>query len=115
MTEQNNPVDVGKVQIAKYKEPVEQLFTAFRYRGQQRSLPELMLQLDPEEKYVMSNVERDTYLAIREGMQVFQAIADLLGDKIGLKQKLISTPRRRWTSSLRLWASSAASPWITPT
>lgn len=92
MTEQNNPVDIGNEQISKYKDPVEQLITAFRYRGMQHSLPELLLQLDPEEKYVMSNVERDTYLAIREGMQVFQAIADLLGEKVGLKQKLIATP-----------------------
>jgi AAA+ superfamily predicted ATPase len=92
MTEQNNPVDIGKEQLAKHKEPVEQLFTMFRYGGKQYSLPELMLQLDPEEKYVMSNVERDTYLAIREGMQVFKGVVELLADKVGLKQKLISTP-----------------------
>lgn len=92
MVEQNNPVDLGKEELAKYKEPVEQLFTMFRYGGKQHSLPDLMLQLDPEEKYVMSNVERDTYLAIREGMQVFQGVADLLSDKVGLKKKLISTP-----------------------
>lgn len=92
MTEQNNPVDIGAEQIAKYKAPVEQLLTGFRYRGQAHSLPELLLQLDPNEKYVMSNVERDTYLAIREGMQVFQAVVDLLSDKVGLKQKLIAMP-----------------------
>ena len=91
MTEQNNPVDLGKEELAKYKSPVEQLFTSFRYGGKQHSLPELMLRLDPEEKYVMSNVERDTYLAVREGMQVFQGVADLLSDKVGLKKKLIST------------------------
>jgi AAA+ superfamily predicted ATPase len=92
MTEQNNPVDLGKEQLAKYKGPVEQLFTTFRYGGKQHSLPELILRLDPEENYVLSNVERDTYLAIREGMQVFRGMTDLLADKVGLKQKLIATP-----------------------
>ncbi len=92
MNEQNNPVDVGKEHIKKYKDDVEGVFTAYRYGGKTHSLPELLLQLDPDERYVMSNVERGTYLAIREGMQVFKCVADLLSDKIGLKQKLISTP-----------------------
>ena len=83
MNEQNNPVDIGKEQIAEYKDPVEDLLTTFRFSGKQQSLPDLMLKLDPDEKYVMSNVERDTYLAIREGMQVFQKITDLLADKVG--------------------------------
>ncbi len=47
----------------------------------------------------MSNVERDTYLAIREGMQVFQGITELLSDKIGLRQKLISTPSSELTGN----------------
>lgn len=92
MTEHNNPVDLGKEQLAKYKKPVEELLTAFQYKGKPQALPDLLLKLDPEEDYIMSNVERDTYLAIREGLQVFKAIADLLGEKIGLKQKLIATP-----------------------
>ncbi len=92
MNEQNNPVDVGKEQIEKYKKDVEGIFTTYRYGGKTHSLPQLLLDLDPDERYVMSNVERDTYLAIREGMQVFKGIADLLSDKVGLKQKLISTP-----------------------
>ncbi len=122
MTEQNNPVDIGPDQIARYKEPVEQLFTGFRYRGTSHSLPDLMLQLDPDERYVMSNVERDTYLTIREGMQVFEAIADLLGDKVGLKQKLISTPSSSLSGNEELnhlrsfchdFATFAASTYIT--
>ncbi len=92
MNEQNNPVDVGKEHIVKYKAPVEDVFTAYRFGGKQHSLPDLMLKLDPDEKYVMGDVERDTYLAVREGMQVFKCVADLLSDKVGLKQKLISTP-----------------------
>lgn len=99
MNEQNNPVDVGKDQIAKYKEPVEELFTSYRFGGKTQSLPELMLKLDPNEKYVMSNVERDTYLAIREGMQVFQCVTELLSDKIGLRQKLIATPSSQLTGN----------------
>ena len=92
MSEQNNPVDVGKEQIERYKDPVEDIFTAYRFGGKQHSLPELMLKLDPDEKYVMSNIERDTYLAIRGGMQVLKCVVDLLADKVELKQKLISTP-----------------------
>ena len=99
MHEQNNPVDVGKDQIARYKEPVEELFTSYRFGGKTRSLPELMLKLDPDEKYVMSNVERDTYLAIREGMQVFHCVTDLLSEKVGLKQKLIATPTSELTGN----------------
>ena len=102
MNEQNNPVDIGKNQITPYKDEIEDLFTTYRFRGKQHSLPELMLQLDPDEKYVMSNVERDTYLAIREGMQVFKALADLLSDKVGLKKKLIETPTSELTGNREL-------------
>lgn len=99
MHEQNNPVDVGKDQITRYKEPVEELLTSYRFGGKTQSLPELMLTLDPDEQYVMSNVERDTYLAIREGMQVFQCVSELLSDKIGLKQTLIVTPTSELTGN----------------
>ena len=91
MNEQNNPIDIDKKRLQTYKDEIEELFTTYRYGGKQHSLPELMLQLDPDEKYVMSNVERDSYLAIREGMQVFKAFGDLLSDKVGLKKKLIET------------------------
>lgn len=43
MTEQNNPIDIGREQIEKFKEPVERLFTSYRFGGRQQSLPELML------------------------------------------------------------------------
>ena len=91
MNEQNNPVDIDKELLQKHKNDIEELFTSYRYGGKQHSLPELMLRLDPDEKYVMSNVERDSYLAIREGMQLFKALGDLLADKVGLKKKLIET------------------------
>jgi len=92
MNEQNNPVDIGKEQLAKFKSSIEEILTTFRFGGKQYSLPDLLLKLDPEEDYVMSNLERDTYLAVREGMQVFSAVTDLLAEKVGLKQLLISTP-----------------------
>ena len=92
MNEQNNPVDIGKEQLAKFKSSIEEILTIFRFGGKQYSLPDLLLKLDPEEDYVMSNLERDTYLAVREGMQVFSAVTDLLAEKVGLKQLLISTP-----------------------
>ncbi len=92
MTEQNNPVDIGKEQTEKYKDPVEQIFTSYRFGGKLRSLPDLMLQMDPDEKYVMSYAEHDTYITIREGMQVFQSVSALLSDKTGLKKKLIEIP-----------------------
>lgn len=102
MNEQNNPVDVGKDQIARYKEPVEDLLTSYRFGGKTHSLPELMLSLDPDEQYVMSNVERDTYLAIREGMQVFECLTALLAEKAGLKQKLIATPTSELTGNAEI-------------
>ncbi len=40
MHEQNNPVGVGKDQIRKYKEPVEELLTSYRFGGKTQSLPE---------------------------------------------------------------------------
>ncbi len=92
MNEQNNPVDIGKEQLAKFKRSIEEIVTTFRFGGKQYSLPDLLLKLDPEEEYVMSNLERDTYLAVREGMQLFSATTDLLAEKVGLKQLLISTP-----------------------
>ncbi len=102
MNEQNNPVDIGKEQLGRFKDDVEDLLTTYRFGGKQYSLPDLMLKLDPEEKYVMSNVERDTYLAIREGMQVFKSIVDLLSEKVGLKKKLIETPSSALTSDREL-------------
>ncbi|GAK49750.1 hypothetical protein U14_00974 [Candidatus Moduliflexus flocculans] len=92
MNEQNNPVDIGKDQLAKFKRSIEEILTTFRFGGKQYSLPDLLLKLDPEEEYVMSNLERDTYLAVREGMQLFSAVTDLLAEKVGLKQLLIATP-----------------------
>lgn len=91
MNEQNNPVDIGKEQLAKFKASIEEILIAYRFGGKQHSLPELLLKLDPDEAYIMSNLERDTYLAIREGMQVFSAVTDLLSNKVGLKQRLIET------------------------
>lgn len=92
MNEQNNPVDIGSAQLAKFKRSIEEVLTTFRFGGKQYSLPDLLLKLDPEEDYIMSNLERDTYLAIREGMQLFSAVTDLLAEKVGLKQLLIATP-----------------------
>lgn len=64
MNEQNNPVDIGKEQLAKFKASIEEILIAYRFGGKQHSLPELLLKLDPDEAYIMSNLERDTYLAI---------------------------------------------------
>ncbi len=102
MTEKNNPVDIGPAQIRSRKDAVEEILTGYRYGGKSRSLPELMLKLDPEEQYIMGPVEHDTYLAIREGMQIFSHIAELLSDKVGLKQKLISTPTAQLTNNPEL-------------
>ena len=95
MTEHNNPVDIDAGRLKQYREPVEALLTAYRYRGQANSLPDLLRRLDPEERFVMSHVERETYLSIRTGMALFQAVADLLADKVGLKAKLVATPSDR--------------------
>lgn len=90
MIEENNPIDIGKKLIAEYKDFIEEMLAQFAYKGKTYSLADMILQMDPEEKYVMSNLERDTYLTIREGLQIFKAVSELLSDKTGLKQKLIS-------------------------
>ncbi|MGA1869944.1 MAG: AAA family ATPase [bacterium] len=92
MIESNNPVDMGEKEISPYKEPVETILTSFSYRNQTFSLPELIRNIDPREKYVMSTIERNTYLALREGMQIFKAMSSLVADKSGLKQKIEDSP-----------------------
>ena len=84
MNEQNNPVDLGTKQLTPYKKPIEELLTTYRFGGKQYSLPDLLLKLDPEEDYIMSNVERGINLALREGMQMLRGVTHLLSEKIDL-------------------------------
>ncbi len=93
MIEANAPIDIGKDKIAAYKEDVEKLLVKFPFQQLQQSLPDLILEMDPEERYVMSNTERDTYISIREGMQVFRAVTDMVGNTAGLQNRLMSVPQ----------------------
>jgi AAA+ superfamily predicted ATPase len=102
LIEQNNPVPVGKDEIKPYKEPVEKIFANYNYRGKVRSLADLILKINPEELYVMSDTERDTYLMLRDGMQIFKAISTLLSEKTGLKKKLIETPASQLSTDKEL-------------
>jgi SpoVK/Ycf46/Vps4 family AAA+-type ATPase len=89
LIEGNSPVDIGTEQIAQYKEGVEQIITEYRYSNNVHSLPELIRECDAEEKHVMDSVERETYVALRDGMQIFKAVSVQVGDKVGLRQRLM--------------------------
>lgn len=101
MTE-STPVPIGAAEIARFKEPVEALLTDFYFKGEKRSLPDLLRQIDPNERHIMGDLERDAYLALREGLQIFRAVADLLGEKAGLKKQLLATPPSQITTDPRL-------------
>ena len=91
MKAQNNPIDVGAEQIKPYKGAVEDLFVSYYYQSAKHSLPELITSLDPEEKYVMNDLERNTYIALRDGLQIFKAVYQLLSDKTELKKKIVAS------------------------
>ncbi len=87
MTEQAQPIDITKESLKKQKGAVDKLLENYAYEGKPRSLEVLMKMLD-EDDNVMGNVERDTYLAIREGMQVFRAVSEIVAEGDGLAQRL---------------------------
>lgn len=87
MIEANSPIDVSAEQIKKHKETIENMLVGFTYQGKQ-SLPALMMAADPDEKYIMSDIERDVYLTIREGMCIFKEVRGLLTDKIEYLKKV---------------------------
>jgi len=92
VVEQNQPVDVGKEQIQPYKKAIDGILTEkFQLHGKS-NLPELIRQIDEEEPHIMSDLERTTYLALRDGMQIFKTISSQLSDKSGLRKKLASAP-----------------------
>jgi len=92
LIEGNNPVDIGKEQIRPHQKPIEDMLVAYDYKGAKRSLAELMSKVDKEEPYIMSNLERAMYLAVRESLQVFKVVADLVGKKVGLAERLVQVP-----------------------
>ena len=92
MTEANSPIDINKELIDKYQKDVEESLVGYTYGQKKYSLPDLVSKLDKTEPYIMSPVEQDSYLAIRQGMQIFRATAELLADKTELKQKIAQLP-----------------------
>ncbi len=90
MIEANNPIDIGKEQIKEYRPGVEKLVEEFPYRGQRFSLSALVSKLDKDEPFIMSDTERDTYLALRTSLQIFKAVAQRVSEKTGLEAKLAS-------------------------
>ena len=92
MTEPHTPIDVSAADLAPHKDSVESLLANYRFRGSTQALADLLRKVDASEKYVMGTKERDLYLAVREGLQVFRAMANILSDKVGLKRKIAETP-----------------------
>jgi len=88
---QNSPIDIGEQQIKPYKDTIEELFSGYYYQNKKHALHELITGLDPEEKYIMNDLERSTYVALREGLQIFKAVYTLLADKIELKKRIIAS------------------------
>lgn len=91
MIEQNNPIDIGEEDIEPHKQAIEEILSNFFYQGETHSMTELMQKLDPSETHMLSDLERSTYVAIREGMQVFKVVYALLGDKLELKKQIIAS------------------------
>ena len=88
VTEANNPVDVGSEVVRQYQKDVVHQITHYNFGGRTQSLPELIRSIEPEEDQVMTDAERGTYLALREGMQVFYAVTTLVNGKIGFNARL---------------------------
>lgn len=91
MVEQNQPIDITKDMAYFHQEQIENGLSNFPYSGKRYDLSDLIRQIDLKEPKIMSNVETETYLAIREGMQIFKTISDMLEDKTGARKKLLST------------------------
>ncbi|MFH1589191.1 MAG: AAA family ATPase [archaeon] len=94
MIEANSPIDIGKEEIKQYRSDVEDnLLINFPYSGSKKlDLTDMIRKLDEEEPYIMTDVENNAYKIIREGMQIFKAISNMVGDKVGLRAKIVNTP-----------------------
>jgi hypothetical protein len=102
LIEANNPIDIGPKEIAEHRKKVEEMFVSFTYNRLSYSLPDLILKSDPAEDYVMTNIERDTYITLREGIQVFVALARFLAYKTGLDKRLAALPPSQVTTDPEL-------------
>jgi len=91
LVEQNQPIDITKDMVYFHQEQIENGLSGFPYSGKRYDLSDLIRQIDMKEPKIMSNVETETYLAIREGMQIFKTVSDMLEDKTGARKKLLST------------------------
>ena len=88
MIEANNPVVIGEKEISKWKKGIETLLTRYSYRNTPCSLPNLMMEVDPKEEFILTPIEADTYMAVRDGMQVFRTLYDMLSEKTGMQTKI---------------------------
>jgi len=89
LIEANNPIDIDESNILPFKDKVESLLTGYLFGSKTLSLPKLIQQIDPSETYIMTDNEREMYLAVRTGCQIFRAVSSLLSEKTGLKKCLI--------------------------
>ncbi len=89
MIEANNPIDIDDSTILPFKDKVESLLTEYNFGSKTLSLPQLIQQIDPAESFIMTDCEREMYLTVREGSQIFRAVSSLLSEKTGLKKCLI--------------------------
>ncbi len=92
MKEANSPVDIGQDQIKTYKKDIESLLVSFPYGMGRQNLPGLIRSIDEAEPEIMSTLETNTYITMREGMQIFKAVSNYVGDKVGLMQKILDVP-----------------------
>jgi AAA+ superfamily predicted ATPase len=96
MAEQNNPIDVGREQIRPNKDAIEKfLVQGVTFNTKKRDITELIRQIDKEEPYIMGDIETKTYLAIRDGLQIFDYVAKILSDKTGLQSMLAKVSSAR--------------------
>ncbi len=108
LIEANNPIPVDKALLDKYKKPVEDALSTFSYQNKPKALHELIAATDEHERFVMSDVERLTYLGIRDGMQVFRTVFDLVDEKVGLTKTLTKPGQEAVADKMRVFANSFA-------
>lgn len=93
MAEQNQPIDVTKDKIYSVRENIEEPLTRLPYNNKKYDLIDLIRKINENEPRIMSSMETDTYVAFREGLQIFKTLSDMLADKTGLRQNLAGTAK----------------------
>ncbi|MFH1173748.1 MAG: AAA family ATPase [archaeon] len=85
------PVDITPERLKTYQQEVESRLQSFTLGQLKLDLTDLMNQLDEDEPCIMNPLETEAYITIRQGLQVFKAIADDIGKKVELGDKLVNS------------------------